>query len=237
MARGVVMRWLGIWVALLAGLGSARAAEKPVVLELFTSLACSSSPPADRLLSRLAREPGVLALDLHVTYWNGLGWPDPYSLMAATARQVMYQNRFHLAELYTPQLVVNGVRQVVGSDAAAVRRAIAAVRAAVARHPPVRLSLARTAGGMVARIGPGRGPAMLWRVGYDERRVTAVGGGENAGRRLAETDVVREISPAASWMGAASTFVLARPAGQRAAVFLAAPDGRILAAATLARKD
>ncbi|MGH7211580.1 MAG: DUF1223 domain-containing protein, partial [Acetobacteraceae bacterium] len=79
-------------------------AAVPVLVELFTSQSCSSCPPADTLLAQLARDdPGVLALDLHVTYWNSLGWHDRFSLQAATDRQRAYRRRLRLQDVYTPQ--------------------------------------------------------------------------------------------------------------------------------------
>ena len=105
---------------------AARAATPSVVLELFTSQGCSSCPPADALLGRLAREPGIIALAWHVDYWNGLGWHDPYSSPLATQRQQRYAEALH-DEVYTPALVVNGARMVVGSDDQAVQSAIGAV--------------------------------------------------------------------------------------------------------------
>ena len=104
---------------------AARAATPAAVLELFTSQGCSSCPPADALLGRLAREPGIIALAWHVDYWNRLGWSDPFSSAIATARQRRYAEALH-DEVYTPALVVNGVRMVVGSDEGAVLSAIGA---------------------------------------------------------------------------------------------------------------
>ncbi len=104
-----------------------------VVVELFTSQGCSSCPPADAFLKDLARtRPDVLALGFHVTYWNGLGWRDPYSLDEATQRQRRYASLLSLDSVYTPQMVVDGRRDVVGSDRSA---AAAAIREAVASGP------------------------------------------------------------------------------------------------------
>src|SRR5262245_62196102 len=100
----------------------------PVVVELFTSEGCPSCPPADAVLSRLAREqpvPGVeiVPLGMHVTYWDQLGWKDPASLREATARQQQYGRVFGEDRVYTPQAVIDGRDEVVGSDDAGVRRA------------------------------------------------------------------------------------------------------------------
>jgi hypothetical protein len=99
-------------LALLAGLRRAPppwAPPRPVMVEMFTSQACSSCPPADSLLRRLAAaHPGLLALDLHVTYWNGAAYRDPYALVAATARQNWYAGLAGASEVYTPEAVLFG---------------------------------------------------------------------------------------------------------------------------------
>ena len=102
----------------------ARAAERPIVVELFTSEGCSSCPPADALLGELATRPNVLALSFHVDYWDRLGWKDPFSSPEATARQQHYARLLGLDTVYTPQIVVDGSWEAVGSDQAAVERAL-----------------------------------------------------------------------------------------------------------------
>ena len=212
-------------VALAAlGLGSVPSqAAPPVLVELFTSQSCSSCPPADALLARLAQRPDVLALDLHVTYWNQLGWHDPFSLDAATARQRDYAARLGLEEIYTPQLVAGGRHQAVGSDAGAVAAALAAAQAEAGTGVVLGM---RAAGTEVAiDIGAGSGAATLWLAGFDPHAVTHVGGGENGGRTLAEANVVRAIAPVAAWRGAAPASHLA-PAGRAAGGGLPAGGGR-----------
>jgi len=87
------------------------------VLELFTSEGCSSCPPADRLLPQLANlDPNVIPLSFHVDYWNHLGWTDPFSNEEFTDRQRNYANRFRLESIYTPQLIINGEYELVGSN-------------------------------------------------------------------------------------------------------------------------
>ena len=119
--RGIVM----VAVMVLASV-AVQAAERPVVVELFTSQGCSSCPPADRVLRGLAGRADVLPLAFHVTYWNRLGWVDPYSFEGATARQRAYERLSAIGGIYTPQAVVDGAVDVVGSDEARLRRAIAA---------------------------------------------------------------------------------------------------------------
>ncbi len=166
----------------------ARAAESPVVLELFTSQGCSSCPPADALLGELIRRPGVIALAWHVDYWNRLGWRDPYASRLATDRQRDYAARLQ-GEVFTPALVVNGSSIVIGSD----RRAISQ---AVGRVAPlsVPVQLQRKAGRLVSTIGPAPAGATVLVASYDAERETAVGSGENGGRRLREYHIVRSAS-------------------------------------------
>jgi hypothetical protein len=104
--------------------------RKAVVVELFTSEGCSSCPPADALLSRLRQTPTtsgteIIPVGLHVDYWNQLGWVDRFSSAAYTARQRAYAEKLHLAETYTPQMVVDGATQLNGSDVQSAQRAIA----------------------------------------------------------------------------------------------------------------
>src|SRR6516162_11701198 len=100
--------------------------DAPVVLELFTSQGCSSCPPADALLGKLAKRTDVLPLAFHVDYWDYIGWKDPYASKEATDRQYAYGRSLGLNMVYTPQMVIDGSQDVVGSDEGAVIRGIAA---------------------------------------------------------------------------------------------------------------
>ncbi len=207
-------------------------AERLTVVELFTSQGCSSCPPADAVLAELSRsDPAILPLGLHITYWDRLGWKDPYSLPAATERQREASNRLRLDYVYTPQMVVDGRLQAVGSDRSAVRRLIAQARAEAG--PAVPLTLAADPGGLRLSAGPGAGRGTLLVVGFDAQHVTPVKAGENGGRTLTQVNVVRALSPVGAWTGKATEIVVPRPAGERAAVLLQGEDGRILAAAAL----
>jgi hypothetical protein len=211
----------------VAGVGN------PLVLELFTSQGCSSCPPADRYLGEIQRErPDVLVLDFHIDYWDSLGWKDPFSLPGATARQQAYDSVLG-SEVYTPQLVIGGSRQAVGSDQDAVTTAIAAAVQDRATLPPVALSLSPEGANLAVDVAPGSGNAELWLVGYDDRHTTAIGRGENGGLTETEVDIVRSIRPIATWSGGALQLQIARPLGQRVAVLLQQADGHIRAAAAL----
>lgn len=210
---------------------SARAA--PVVVELFTSQSCSSCPPADALLAELRRtRPDLLPLDFHVDYWNHLGWTDPYSSAEATDRQRRYAAMLG-SEVYTPQIVVGGTRQVVGSDRAAVDAAVAAATVEQASASPVMMRLERTGATLAIDVGTGAGQGELLLVGYDDRHTTAIGRGENGGRVLTEVNVVRSLHRLGAWSGTRLRLQAPSPAGEHAALLLQDQFGRILAAAVL----
>jgi hypothetical protein len=206
-------------------------AAGPVVVELFTSQSCSSCPPADALLAELSRtRPDILALDFHVTYWDRLGWKDPYSLPQATERQRAYAGLWGRDGVYTPQLVAGGRHQAIGSDRSDVLRAISA---AAADGPAVPLRLGRNGAGLALEAGAGAGAGTLLLVGYDPLHTTRVGGGENGGRTLTEVNVVRSITSAGAWHGQAVALRAPQPPGEGTALLLQAADGRVLATAVL----
>ena len=174
----------------------------PVIVELFTSEGCSSCPPADALLSEYAKSspvPGVevIALGEHVDYWNHCGWADPFSAAKFSARQSDYSTAFHLASVYTPQIIVDGKAQLVGSDGDAARAAIARA----ARLPKAQVSVAQTAPGQLSvHVGhlpasAANDPAEVYLAVTEDGLSSSVGGGENAGRHLSHSAVVRELVP------------------------------------------
>jgi hypothetical protein len=210
---------------------SAQAGERPIVIELFTSEGCSSCPPADALLAELAGRPDVLALSFHVDYWNGLGWKDPYSSRAATERQDRYATLLDLATVYTPQIVVDGKWQAVGSNRAEVEHALDLARRD-RREVPVSLALAN--GEARVKLGPGGDgvAASVLLIGFDRRHVSAVKGGENGGRTLAHVDVVRGVDEIVRSDG--STGEITAPIRwqcDRIAAVVQAADGRVLGVA------
>lgn len=215
---------------------AAPAADGPVVVELFTSQGCSSCPPADAFLTELAQQhKEVLPLAFHVTYWNGLGWKDPYSFDVATERQRQYAQSLGDRQIYTPEMVVNGERGFVGSDRAEGLAEIA--RAARGDQGHIPLKLVRNANGFSISIGTGAGNATVLLVGYDPEHRTPVGRGENGGRTLLESNIVRSLSDVGQWTGAAVDLQANVPAGERFAVLLQSDDGKILGAATLNAPD
>jgi hypothetical protein len=225
------------WLALIVGATSAssigaHAQDAPVVVELFTSQGCSSCPPADAFLTDLAQtRPDVLPLAFHVTYWDRLGWKDPFSLEAATARQESYARSLGDGQVYTPEMVVNGVYGFVGSRRNEGLAAVASAARVAAQRVPIRLM--RDGPSLVVAIGRGAGHAAALLVGFDPQHQTNVGRGENGGRTLLESNIVRSMTPVGSWSGAEAEFRTPAPAGERFAALLQANDGRILGVALL----
>ena len=213
--------------SLVATIGHAQ--QSPVVVELFTSEGCSSCPPADAFLTDLVRQrPDVLPLSFHVTYWDSLGWKDPYSLDAATARQRDYARHLGADGVYTPQMVVDGTTAFVGS-----RRSEGLSIIAAASRKPVAVSVVRDGQTLLVKIGAGAGQGRVLLIGYDPAHETQIGRGENSGRSLLESNIVRSFTPIGTWSGSAVELHAAPPAGDRVAVLVQAEDGRITGAARL----
>ena len=179
--------------------------QVPVLLELFTSEGCSDCPPADRLLEALDRTQSVagaeaIVLSEHVDYWNRLGWKDPFSSPQFSARQSAYASQFHLDSVYTPQLVVDGRLQFVGSDGREAKAAIEKER----REQKLDIAIShvvRTGDQVTAHIEipatqnqPGGRDPVLYVALADNKAESQVARGENAGRALAHVAVVRYLA-------------------------------------------
>ena len=170
-----------------------------VLVELFTSQGCSTCPPADRLLSKIAEESAgrVVTLSFHVDFWNSTGWTDPFSTREWTERQVAYGRRFGLSQVYTPQAVVDGGGEMVGSDADRLRGAIDAAAA----RPAGEISLHLEPAGSRVKVGAEvnlpealRGDRLDLMVAvFETGLITQVGRGENSGRTLRNDYVVRRL--------------------------------------------
>ena len=221
-------------LALLAlAMGSALAAQRPVVVELFTSLACSDCPPADALLAQVrAQDSDVIALDLHVTYWNDASWTDPYSLPGADQMQREYAALRHDSNVYTPEAVVDGRQSFVGSDNRTMALAIGQAKATIAAGRAVPAAIRRTPRGLSVFVGSGSEAGTVWLFGFDPARTTAVPAGENGGATIKEVNVVRSITRLGDWRGRHVDLYTHTPAGTRFAVILQRADGVILAAAS-----
>jgi hypothetical protein len=173
----------------------------PVVVELFTSQGCNACPPADAFLGELVQRPDLIALSLHVDYWNYIGWKDPFSSPEATQRQRNYAGSLGLSSVYTPQMVIDGSFDAVGSNRAQVNEAIAA--ASQRTKIPVTIATSQTGGWLVTiRDAEVDQPATVWLALYDRQHVTPVRHGENAGKTLTNYNIVRAFRRIGRWDGA-----------------------------------
>jgi hypothetical protein len=220
-------------LGLITGLSPAAslAAERPVVVELFTSQGCSSCPPANAYLNELSKQRrDVLALAFHVTYWDRLGWKDPFSLQAATQRQDVYGRRFGDGS-YTPEIVVDGAAGMVGSARGDVGSAIE--NAKRNGRTAAAVSVTRSGEQVSIQVGAGSGSGRILLIGFDHEHTTPIGRGENSGHTLTEANVVRSIRSVGQWSGTPLRISEPFPEGQDVAVVLEAPDGRIIGASRL----
>ncbi len=231
------------WASLAAGVALAAAvgawalsapggtAQRPVVLELFQSQGCSSCPPANANLNAIADRLDVLALSFGVTYWDQLGWKDTFAKPAFTERQKAYARALP-AQLGTPQMVIEGREDLIGTNAGDVDLALRRAR------PAMDASIALSRGRV--EIGSGSAPqagADVWLVRYDPRvQQVAIQRGENNGKTLPHRDIVRELTRLGGWTGAPVAFATmppADPAFRTAVLVQARNGGPILAAARL----
>ncbi len=200
---GAMKRVLAAFIVAIAATAFVAARAEPpatpTLVELFTSQGCSSCPPADAFVAELAGRDDVIALSMHVTTWDYIGWTDPFGSEAATNRQKAYGRRLNRGMIYTPQMVIDGTYEEVGSNRMAVKRAIAKASAA----PGLAIELALENDDLLVSI-PGahfEGAATVWLARYDAERVTEIPRGENSGRRLRNVNVVRDLREIGAWTG------------------------------------
>lgn len=212
-----------------------RAQENPVVVELYTSQGCSSCPAADALLHELAERDDVIALALHVDYWDYIGWKDPFGHPAHAERQRAYAAQGNRRSIYTPEMVVQGVTDIVGAKPMKLAKAIAE-HARVASK--VRLDLARD--GDTLRIsartlsGP-QGDMTVHMLRYSPLETTQIKRGENAGKTLKYANVVEGWTVLGTWDGASPLSMTAPVKGAKPTVVIiqSRDAGPIMAAARL----
>jgi len=209
---------------------------EPVVVELFTAQGCSGCPDANRVVEAIAGEPGVIALTYAVDYWDYLGWPDTFARPEFARRQRAYQTALRLRNVYTPQVVIDGRRQVSGAEGPAVQTAVD--EEAVRRVFPPQIEFRET--GDRVGVGSGRAPvggAEVWAVVYRPGPQTVtVNGGDNRGRTVRHVNVVRTLTRLGDWTGRPVLFDLpaSREASESVVVMVQAKgDRRILTAANL----
>jgi hypothetical protein len=207
---------------------------EPVVVELFTAQGCSGCPEANRLVEAMADDPGVIALTYAVDYWDYLGWEDTFARPEFESRQRAYQAAMRLRNVYTPQVVIDGRRQMSGAEGEAVEAAIEAEGQRRVFPPEVEF---RESGDAVG-IGSGRAPAggaEVWAVTFTPGPQTvAVQNGDNRGQQVRHVNVVRSLTRLGEWRGRPILLELPDTVGpgERTAVLVqASDDWRILAAA------
>jgi hypothetical protein len=199
------MRWMAYVATLGACAGAmllspeARAETRGVV-ELFTSQGCSSCPPADKLMGELIRDPSLVAFSLPVDYWDSLGWKDTLADPRNAERQRAYARVRGERGVYTPQMVINGSAHVVGSDKAAVQRALIAAREGLS----VPVTVAVSGGNLSVTVPAGKGAGEVWVYALAKDVPVAVGRGENRGRTVTYHNVARRWQKLGDWSGQAA---------------------------------
>lgn len=186
---------------------------RPVVIELFTSQGCSSCPPADKLIAKLARNPQVFALSLPVDLWDYVGWKDTLAMPYHAQRQRQYAKGRGDNRVYTPQAIINGVAHVVGSDPAAIK---AQAETGFGMDGALSVALRAEAGPEGLRIELGDAPAgapktaALWLVHVAASRDVQIKRGENAGHTFKYVNVARGFQRVGEWTGEARSYTVTK---------------------------
>ena len=227
-------RLTAIAATVLATFGAPALADSPVVVELYTSQGCSSCPPADKILGQLAEKDNVIALALHVDYWDYIGWKDKFADPAHTKRQRAYARAAGERTIYTPQMIIGGQTHVVGSRSMSVSDA-------VNKHArvdlPVNVTLKRSGNKLIvnATAESRIKGAIVHVITYQDDARVKITRGENAGRTLTYHNIVQDWMTVGKWNGQGdySTSVPV-PSGVPVVVLFQAPNsGPILGASRL----
>lgn len=232
---------LAVFALFNAGTQSAMAGNATAVLELFTSQGCSSCPPADELMSELSKDDELVVLSLPVDYWDYLGWKDTFASPAHTRRQRVYAAQRGDRSVYTPQVVVNGQQHVVGSDQRAIAKAIKTTAPL-----SVDVNLTRNGDAIEVTIGgnlpSGAKSATVFFAPVSKEEQVAIGRGENHGRTVSYTNVVRSLQPIGMWQGGKQKLMfpaseISKKGGDTCAIIIQLDDrgepGTIIGAAIL----
>jgi len=233
----------------------ASGASRPAVVELFTSEGCSSCPPAEAYIGELTQRSDVLALTFHVDYWDDLGWRDRFGLPESVQRQRTYGRNLRLGSIYTPQVVLDGTDNFVGSNRAAIGHALTTSRGAAV---PVMLSVheheilvtigAGARAGAATGTGTGTsanskaGARDVVLVAYQRTAISPIGRGENSGRTVKEFNIVRGFRTLGQWSGDAREYramieSLPRDATDVAVLVQTVGQASIVGAAALALRN
>ncbi|MGB7243127.1 MAG: DUF1223 domain-containing protein [Sulfitobacter sp.] len=211
------------------------AENAPVVVELFTSQGCSSCPPADKLLHELADRSDVIALALHVDYWDYIGWQDEFAEPANADRQRAYANLAGRRSIYTPEMVINGQTDIVGARPMQLSKAIAEHKA---RPSTVKLMVERQGDDITIKamaLRPADGPMTVRMLRYTPLSETRITRGENSGHTYHYANVTRDWQELAQWDGTSTLKLTANAPGDAPVVVLiqSAGPGAIQAAAQI----
>lgn len=224
-------------LAAMMTLASPVASSGDVVVELFTSQGCSSCPPADALLAEIVDREGIIALSLHVDYWDYLGWKDEFARAEFTQRQRGYASLAGSSYIYTPQMVIDGTSHIIGTKAMKLSDALMAH----ARRPEAAQVEAKRQGDKVRlRIEPAGetpGGLAIYVVSYAPSKTVSIRRGENAGRQMTYHNVVVGWQKLTDWDGGATleaTFPLERDT-QAAVIVQSGFSGPIIAAGKVAQ--
>jgi hypothetical protein len=219
---------------MLSSLGLPVVAQSPVVVELFTSQGCPSCPPADKLLHELAQRDDVIPLALHVDYWDYIGWKDEFSHPDYAKRQRGYAVQAKRRSVYTPQMIVNGVTDIVGARRMELSKAIAHHADLPSR---VELSVNRSGSEILINAQPTNvdGPLIVRMLRYTPQRSAHITRGENAGHTMLYANVTENWTVLAEWDGTTALTLTSVVEGDKPVVVLVQQDqhGPILAAVRL----
>jgi len=211
MVNNLISRWSGALgvCAIIAVIRPAHADPRTVV-ELFTSQGCSSCPPADKIVGELAKDPNVIALSMPIDYWDYLGWKDTLADSRFSARQKAYSHTRGDRNLYTPQMIVNGSAQVIGSDRAAIESAIKSTgKTEGVMSVPVTMTLS---GKLInvsveaSKVPTGHGE--VWLCSVSHAVPISIGRGENRGQQITYHNVVRNLVKVGDWNGSAGSWTV-----------------------------
>jgi len=231
--RSGIFRLLGAMGFCVSLMGGAAKAGDTVVIELYTSQGCSSCPPADAILSKLSQKPDVIALALHVDYWDYIGWADSFARPEHTKRQRAYAHKAGQRTIYTPQMVIGGIDHVVGARPMDVYEILNRQKATPA---PVKLKATRDGEEIVIQANPVTedvGLMVVQLVRYEPAATVDIKSGENAGQTITYANIVLDWQRLGEWSGDGPLTIKAPAPGKApAVVILQRPGPGAIVAAT-----
>jgi hypothetical protein len=212
MAYSCISRWSGaLGVCAIVAVIRPAHAEPRAVVELFTSQGCSSCPPADKIIGELASDPSVIALSMPIDYWDYLGWKDTLADKRFSARQKAYSHVRGDRNLYTPQVIVNGSAQVIGSDRSSIDGAIKNTsKADGVMSVPVTVTMSGKFinVSVAASTGPTAARGEVWICSVSKAVPISIGRGENRGQQVTYYNVVRNLLKVGDWDGSSGSWTV-----------------------------